>query len=420
MKEARKVFDSMESRGHAPDVVSYSTLINGYCKGRMIDEAMWLFREMCSKGLMPDTITYSTLINGLFQNGRFIAAQELFNEMQACGQSPDIFTYNIMLDGLCKNQCLAEAMALLHVIKDRKLEPSIITYGILIDGMCKTGKLKSAMELFCSLPAKGFQPNANLYSIIINGLCKEGLLDEANELLVKMEENGCSPNDVTFNTIPHSAISKTPSRGRSDSVYFGTPTPVVFASADELIGEQVDVPRSGDSISVTIRFRPLRASLRFQAVETLDFVVCDCSEREFHRGDEIAWYADGDKIVRNEYNPATAYAFDRVFEPSTNSKAVYDVTARPVVKAAMEGVNASVAASSFRASHFAPPKGLFSSPLTLLSISSLHVDAAIFHSHSSIRTQFENSVKNQCKSGFTKLEDALGLFNRAVEMRPLP
>lgn len=33
------------------------------------------------------------------------------------------------------------------------------------------------------------------------------------------------------------------------------------------------------------------------------------SEREFQRGDEIAWYADGDKIVRNEYNPMTAYAF---------------------------------------------------------------------------------------------------------------
>lgn len=37
-----------------------------------------------------------------------------------------------------------------------------------------------------------------------------------------------------------------------------------------------------------------------------------CSEREYQRGDEIAWYADGDKIVRNEYNPATAYAFGKL------------------------------------------------------------------------------------------------------------
>jgi hypothetical protein len=40
-----------------------------------------------------------------------------------------------------------------------------------------------------------------------------------------------------------------------------------------------------------------------------DFRIFGCSEREYQRGDEIAWYADGDKIVRNEFNPATAYAF---------------------------------------------------------------------------------------------------------------
>ncbi|KAL5706624.1 Kinesin-like protein KIN-7D [Ranunculus cassubicifolius] len=127
--------------------------------------------------------------------------------------------------------------------------------------------------------------------------------------------------------------SSSGTRGRSEALYRGgapkmlaNRTPVAFPTAEELLlGDPVDASRSGggDSISVTIRFRPL-------------------SEREFQRGDEISWYADGDKIVRNEYNPATAYAFDRVFGPSTNSKVVYDVAARPVVKSAMEGINGTV------------------------------------------------------------------------------
>ncbi|KAK4258579.1 hypothetical protein QN277_005015 [Acacia crassicarpa] len=125
----------------------------------------------------------------------------------------------------------------------------------------------------------------------------------------------------------NSGRSMTPSRGRSESMYCGPPgygshSPVGFGM-EELMTEPVDMPRSGDSISVTIRFRPL-------------------SEREYQRGDEIAWYADGDKIVRNEYNPATFYAFDRVFGPHTNSDEVYEVAAKPVVKAAMEGVNGTV------------------------------------------------------------------------------
>ncbi|XP_038706759.1 kinesin-like protein KIN-7D, mitochondrial isoform X2 [Tripterygium wilfordii] len=121
--------------------------------------------------------------------------------------------------------------------------------------------------------------------------------------------------------------SMTPSRSRSDSMYGGPPgsnTPALVGyGAEEPIAVPLDAPRNGDSISVTVRFRPM-------------------NEREFQRGDEIAWYADGDKIVRHEYNPGTAYAFDKVFSPQTPSPEVYEVAAKPVVKAAMEGVNGTV------------------------------------------------------------------------------
>ncbi|XP_075501684.1 kinesin-like protein KIN-7D, mitochondrial isoform X2 [Primulina tabacum] len=102
-------------------------------------------------------------------------------------------------------------------------------------------------------------------------------------------------------------------------------SPVGFPAMDEqLIVEPLEtISRSGDSILVTIRFRPL-------------------SDREYQRGDELAWYADGDKIVRNEYNPTTAYGFDRVFGSDASTQEVYEIAARPVVKAAMEGVNGTV------------------------------------------------------------------------------
>ncbi|WCJ40915.1 Kinesin motor family protein [Euphorbia peplus] len=126
----------------------------------------------------------------------------------------------------------------------------------------------------------------------------------------------------------------TPGRSRSEALFngsrsYGTPppaspalSPVAFGS-EELVAEPIDAASNGDSISVTIRFRPM-------------------SEREFQRGDEITWYADGDKMVRNEYSPASAYAFDRVFGPHSTSQEVYDVAAKPVVKTAMDGVNGTV------------------------------------------------------------------------------
>ncbi|WCJ34056.1 Kinesin-like protein KIN-7K chloroplastic [Euphorbia peplus] len=85
----------------------------------------------------------------------------------------------------------------------------------------------------------------------------------------------------------------------------------------------VEVERSKENVTVTVRFRPL-------------------SPREIRQGEEIAWYADGETIVRNEHNPSIAYAYDRVFGPTTTTRHVYDVAAQHVVGGAMEGINGTI------------------------------------------------------------------------------
>ncbi|KAK6945398.1 Kinesin motor domain [Dillenia turbinata] len=85
----------------------------------------------------------------------------------------------------------------------------------------------------------------------------------------------------------------------------------------------LDAVRSKENVTVTVRFRPL-------------------SPREIRQGEEIAWYADGETIVRNEHNPSIAYAYDRVFGPTTTTRHVYDVAAQYVINGAMEGINGTI------------------------------------------------------------------------------
>ncbi|KAH7424863.1 hypothetical protein KP509_11G028200 [Ceratopteris richardii] len=127
--------------------------------------------------------------------------------------------------------------------------------------------------------------------------------------------------------------SLTPTRARSMTpptfkFKFGSPSP---RSLIPPLSSPMDLPHlshqqedpSKENVLVTVRFRPL-------------------SMREIQRGDEVAWYADGETTVRSEYNPATAFAFDRVFGPATTTRAVYDAAAKQVVRGAMEGVNGTV------------------------------------------------------------------------------
>ncbi|CAI6006303.1 unnamed protein product [Closterium sp. NIES-65] len=107
------------------------------------------------------------------------------------------------------------------------------------------------------------------------------------------------------------------------------PRQVSFAPSTQqhpmLVPEMAVVPNplENENVLVTVRFRPL-------------------SLREIQRGEDVGWYADGDKIVRMESNPAIAYAYDKVFGPATTTRGVYDVAAQPVVSAAMEGINGTV------------------------------------------------------------------------------
>ncbi|MFS7915646.1 putative plus-end-directed kinesin ATPase [Helianthus anomalus] len=97
---------------------------------------------------------------------------------------------------------------------------------------------------------------------------------------------------------------------------------VTEVSVDDL-RSPVSVERLKENVTVTVRFRPL-------------------SPREIRQGEEIAWYADGETTVRNENNPSVAYAYDRVFGPTTTTRHVYDIAAHHVVGGAMEGINGTI------------------------------------------------------------------------------
>ncbi|XP_077249754.1 P-loop containing nucleoside triphosphate hydrolases superfamily protein [Tasmannia lanceolata] len=116
-------------------------------------------------------------------------------------------------------------------------------------------------------------------------------------------------------TTPSSSSSRPPSRSGLGISPANTPSPSTPTCLDPILPKE--------NVTVTVRFRPLSA-------------------REINKGDEIAWYADGDFTVRNEYNASIGYGFDRVFGPATTTRHVYDVAAQHVVSGAMEGINGTV------------------------------------------------------------------------------
>ncbi|XP_043719861.1 kinesin-like protein KIN-7E, chloroplastic [Telopea speciosissima] len=127
---------------------------------------------------------------------------------------------------------------------------------------------------------------------------------------------------------PTPLLSKTGARPKTPSVSRPPSSKLMVSPANSISPstpslDPPDFSKAKENVTVTVRFRPL-------------------SGREINKGDEIAWYADGDYTVRNEYNPSVSYGFDKVFGPATTTRHVYDVAAQHVVSGAMEGINGTV------------------------------------------------------------------------------
>lgn len=143
-----------------PDIMTFNTLLNGYCKSKKLDKALDLVQEMQMRELAPDVVTYNS-----YRCLGDIAIQ-LIVEMEAQGFNPSSVTYNSILDHLFKSSRINEAMAMVREKDIRRLIRDIIIYNIMIGGLCEAKRLEEAVNFFSSFLAKGLKPDNYTYNTL--------------------------------------------------------------------------------------------------------------------------------------------------------------------------------------------------------------------------------------------------------------
>ncbi|XP_057426169.1 pentatricopeptide repeat-containing protein At5g39710-like [Lotus japonicus] len=216
-----------------PNVVSFNTVIDGLCAKRRIKEAEELLQEMNSKGLAPDSVTYNTLITAMSKNTNLVIraialydqmkqqripvpwttytslihllctynvdkAYKVFTEMIASGFEPSLVTYNELIHAYCCRDRVQDAMGIFRGMPDRGLTPDAVICNTLITFFCKYGELEKAFEMRAEMVERGILPNADTYSKLIDCLCPQRRLSEAFDLFREMLGGGLSPREYAY------------------------------------------------------------------------------------------------------------------------------------------------------------------------------------------------------------------------------
>lgn len=213
IQEARRVFDMLPAR----DVVSYTTILSGYTRLGLDEEALNLFRQLYNEGMQCNQVTFSVLLNALsglssMDYGKqvhglilrrelpfFMALQNSLIDMYSkCGKllysrrvfdnmpERSVVSWNAMLMGYGRHGMTYEVVQLFRFMCD-KVKPDSVTLLAVLLGYSHGGLVDEGLDMFDHIvKEQSTLLNTQHYGCVIDLLGRSGQLEKALLLIQKM------------------------------------------------------------------------------------------------------------------------------------------------------------------------------------------------------------------------------------------
>ncbi|CAH9068645.1 unnamed protein product [Cuscuta epithymum] len=178
------------------DILAFATsaLVHMYAKCGNVGSAYNVFKELPG----PDLVSWTSLINGFAQNGQPLEALAYFERMLESGVSPDHVTFIGVLSACTHAGLVDQGLEYFHSIKEKYgLTHTQDHYACVVDLLSRSGRFKEVKDIIDQMPMK---PDKFLWSSLLGGCRTHRNLEvarKAAEALFEIEPN----NAATYVTL---------------------------------------------------------------------------------------------------------------------------------------------------------------------------------------------------------------------------
>lgn len=184
------LFDEMEKHGIAPDIFTYSSLVQILSNAELPHKAAYYLRRMQAAGLISDCIPYSMVITSFSKTGDLQKAEEVFHDMVAVGLQPDIVVYSVLINGFAEIGSVADALRYVKLMQSSGLELNSIICNSLIKLYTMAGCLQEAQETYNLVKALRDGPDVYSSNCMIDLYCENSMVREAEEVFWDLKRRG--------------------------------------------------------------------------------------------------------------------------------------------------------------------------------------------------------------------------------------
>lgn len=192
-KDVYQVHAHITRLGLSSDLAVCNSLVDSYCKSQSLDLALQLFKEMITR----DTITFNTLITGFSKEGLNEEAIRLFSEMQHYGFRPSDFTFAALLRACVGMDGTTLGKQVHGLVVKTNFVHDVFVGNALLDFYSKHDYIEDMRTFFDEMP----ELDGVSYNILITSYAWNGQLEESLNLFRELRLSNFSRRNFPFATM---------------------------------------------------------------------------------------------------------------------------------------------------------------------------------------------------------------------------
>jgi pentatricopeptide repeat protein len=206
LEPAWELYGQLRDRGEPLPLALFNSLLDVCSRVGDMNRAEELWRAMPLLGVEPDLISFSTLVKGYCVQGDLEQALATFTQLRRRGLQADAILYHSILDGCANRQMVQLAEQILQDMIADGHKPTSITLSILVKLYGRTS-LEQALQVFADLPAQyDFTPNAQVFTCLMSVALTHRDVPEALRIKDRMQATGARPDSRAYTTLVKGCI----------------------------------------------------------------------------------------------------------------------------------------------------------------------------------------------------------------------